>query len=143
MPIYIEVSALVERPVEDVFRIHAAEHVQNHPRWDPYIQLEQISKGPLEVGTMIKRINSHSGVPVKGTMEVIQFEPDKSLGMLIKEGHVELSSIAFYEAKGPDQTVLTLKTEFFGLDESVDENALTSQMESAVQNHKQFIESEP
>lgn len=143
MPIYIEVSTVVERPVEDVYRIHATEHVQNHPRWDPIIQLEQVTIGPLGVGTKIKRINSHSGVPVEGTMEIIQFEPNKSLGMLIKEGHIELRSIADYEAKGPDQTTLTLMTEFFGLDESVDENALTSQVESAVQNHKQFIESKP
>jgi hypothetical protein len=60
MSISVEVSEVIERPVEEVFRIHATEHVQNHPRWDPYMQLEQLTEGPLGVGTMIKRINSHS-----------------------------------------------------------------------------------
>lgn len=143
MSIYVEVSAVVERPVEDVFRIHATEHVRNHPRWDPYMQLEQITDGPLGVGTMIKRINSRSGMPVEGTMEVVEFEPNKSIGMIIKDGPVEIRAFAVYEAKGPEQTILTLKTEFTGLDESVDKSTLTNQMENAVQNHKRFIESEP
>ena len=143
MSIYVEVSAVVERPVEDVFRIHATEHVRNHPRWDPDMQLEQITDGPLGVGTMIKRINSRSGMPVEGTMEVVEFEPNKSVGMIIKDGPVEIRAFAVYEAKGPEQTILTLKTEFTGLDESVDKSTLTNQMENAVQNHKRFIESEP
>lgn len=143
MSITVEVSEVIERPVEDVFRIHATEHVRNHPRWDPYMQLEQLTEGPLGVGTMIKRINSHSGVPVEGTMEVVEYKLNESMGMIIKDGPVEIRGFAFYEAKSPDQTILTLKTEFLGLDESVTKSALTSQMEEAIQNHKRFIESEP
>jgi len=143
MSIYVEVSEVIERPVEEVFRIHATEHVHNHPRWDPNIHLEQITKGPFGKGTMIHRINSRSGVPVEGTMEVVTFEPDKSMGMIIKDGPVEIRAFAFYEAKGPDQTILTLKTEFFGLDESIDKSAITNQMEGAIQIHKRFIEAQP
>lgn len=143
MSIYVEVSTIIDRPVEDVFRIHATEHVQNHPRWDPKMQLEQITDGPIGVGTMIKRINSHSGVPVEGTMEVIEFEPNKSFGMIIKDGPAEMRGVAIYEPKGPDQTIYTLKTEFPGMDESVNKSALTSKMEAAIQNHKRFFEAEP
>jgi hypothetical protein len=143
MSTYIEVSTIIDRPVEDVFRIHATEHVRNHPRWDPYMQLKQLTDGPIGVGTMIKRINSHSGLPVEGTMEIIEFEPNKSMGMIIKDGPVEMRGFAFYEPEGPNQTLYTLETEFFRLDESVDKTALTSQMESAIQNHKRFFESEP
>lgn len=143
MSISVEVSEVIERPVEDVFRIHATEHVRNHPRWDPHMQLEQLTDGPMGVGTIIKRINSHSGVPVEGTMEVVEFEPNKSMGMIIKDGPVEIRALAVYEAKGPDQTILTYHTEFLGLDESVVKGALTSQMEDAIQNHKRFFESQP
>jgi hypothetical protein len=143
MSLSVEVSEVIKRPVEEVFRIHATEHVRNHPRWDPYMQLEQLTEGPIGVGTMIKRINSHSGVPVEGTMEVVEFELNKSMGMIIKDGPVEIRAFAVYEAKGPDQTTLTLKTEFLGLDESVTKSALTSQMEDAILNHKRFIEAEP
>ena len=143
MSVFIEVSTVVDRPVEDVFRIHATEHVRNHPRWDPNMQLEELTDGPLGVGTKIKRINSHNGVPVEGSMEVIEFERNKSMGMIIKDGPVEIHGFAIYEAKGPDQTFYILKTEFLGIDESVTKSDLINQMEAAIQNHKRFFEAEP
>ncbi len=143
MSIYVEVSTVIERPVEDVFRIHATEHVRNHPRWDPNMELEQITTGPMSVGTVIKRVNTRSGVPVEGTMEVTEFEPNQSMGMIIKDGPVVMRGTSLYKQKGPGQTVLTHKIEFFGLDDSVDESALKEMMAYAIQNHKRFIESEP
>ncbi len=143
MSIYVEVSVVIDRPVEDVFRIHATEHVRNHPRWDPDMELEPITQGPMGVGTVIKRVNSRSGVPVEGTMEVTGFEPNNSMSMIIKDGPVEMKGTSVYEKKGPDQTVLTHKIEFFGLDESVEESDLIKLMEYAIQNHKRFIESAP
>jgi uncharacterized protein YndB with AHSA1/START domain len=143
MSIYVEVSVVIDRPVEDVFRIHATEHVRNHPRWDPDMELEQITQGPMGVGTVIKRVNSRSGVPVEGTMEVTGFEPNNSMSMIIKDGPVEMKGASIYEKKGPDQTVLTHKIEFFGLDESVEKSDLIKLMEYAIQNHKRFIDSEP
>jgi hypothetical protein len=143
MSIYIEVSQVIGRPVEEVFRIHAAEHVLNHPRWDPHIQLEQVTDGPLGKGTLIKRTNTRSGAPVEGTMEVIEFEPNQMMGMIIQDGPVQIKGVALYEAQGPDQTILTLKTEFFGLDDSVSQSALTRQMEDAIRIHKRFIDAQP
>jgi len=143
MSVIVEVSAVIERSVEVVFQIHAAEHVSNHLRWDPYIQLEQIMDGPIGVGTMIKRINSHSGVAVEGTMEVIEFIRNQSLGMIIKDGPVDTHGFAIYEPKGLDQTIYTLKTNFVGLEKSVTKSDLTGQMVDAIQIHKRFIESEP
>ena len=58
MSVYVEVSAVVDRSVEDVFRMHATEHVRNHPRWDPNMQLEQLTDGPLGVGTKGKHMSS-------------------------------------------------------------------------------------
>ena len=141
MTIYVEVSAVIDRPVAEVFRIHATEHVQNHPRWDPNIQLVQMTEGPLRIGTMIKRINSHSGTPIEGTMEIIEFQKNKSMGMIIKEGHVEIKAHAYYEAKGLDQTDVSYTFEFMGLDESEDKSTLTGRMDYAIQNHKRYIES--
>jgi hypothetical protein len=92
---------------------------------------------------MIKRINSHSGVAVEGTMEVIEFIRNQSLGMIIKDEPVDTHGFAIYEPKGLDQTIYTLKTKFVGLEKSVTKSDLTSQMVDAIQNHKRFIESEP
>ena len=61
MSLAIRVSEVIDRPVEEVFRVHALEHVKNHPRWDPHMRLEQVSDGPIGVGTIIKRVNTRSG----------------------------------------------------------------------------------
>ena len=82
MSVKVHVSQVIDRPVADVFHFFAEEHVRNHPRWDPFMRLEQISDGPIGVGTIIKRINSRSGTPVEGTMEVVEFEPNRAIGML-------------------------------------------------------------
>jgi hypothetical protein len=70
----IEVSTTIDRPVADVWRFYAVEHVRNHPRWDPDMELEQISDGPIELDTRIRRRNSRSGEPVEGEMEVVEWE---------------------------------------------------------------------
>jgi hypothetical protein len=58
--------------VKDVWRFVAVEHVRNHPRWDPDMELEQVTEGPIGVGTLIRRRNTHSDTPVEGTMEVVK-----------------------------------------------------------------------
>jgi hypothetical protein len=40
----INVSTVIDRPVASVWRWYAVEHVRNHPRWDPLMELEQISE---------------------------------------------------------------------------------------------------
>jgi len=137
----VQASKIIDRPVAEVFHIHAREHVRNHPRWDPFMQLEQVSDGPIGVGTIIKRINSHSGTPVEGTMEVVEFEPDRAVGMVVHDGPVNMIARATYEAESDDRTRLTLIVEFLGMDESM-ADMLASEMDKAAQTIKQFVESE-
>jgi len=55
----VQVATEVDRPIADVWRFYAVEHVRNHPRWDPDIHLEQLSNGPIGLGTRIRR-DTHS-----------------------------------------------------------------------------------
>ena len=141
MSVKVQVSEVIDRSVADVFRIHAYEHVRNHPRWDPLMQLEQVSDGPIGVGTIIKRINSQSGAPVEGTMEVVEFEPNRAIGMIVHDGPMEMITRAVYEAESDGKTNVTLSLEMPGMDESM-ADMLTSEMEKVAQTLKQFIESE-
>ena len=141
MSVKVQVSIVIDKPVAEVFRIHAYEHVRNHPRWDPFMQLEQVSDGPIGIGTMIKRINSRSGTPVEGTMEVVEFDPDETLGMVIHDGPVEMVGRVTYAAESEDRTRFTLNVEFPGMDESM-ADMLATEIEKAPQRIKQFIESE-
>jgi hypothetical protein len=137
-----EASQVIERPVAAVFQFCAREHVKNHPRWDPDIELEQISDGPVRVGTMIRRRNSRSGTPVEGTMEVVEFEPERVIAGVIREGPVEVHARQSFEAVGTDRTKLTLSADMPGMDERWDASLITSGMERSLRNIKKLIESE-
>ena len=136
MSVKIQISEVIDRSVTEVFRFYALEHVRNHPRWDPFMQLEQVTDGPIGIGTIIKRINSRSGRPVvEGTMEVVEFEPDRAIGMITHDGPVEIHGRVTFEAVGGDQTILTLHVEFLGMDESTG-----SMMKSAIQKRLATIQ---
>jgi len=141
MPVKTQLSQRINRPVADLFRFFAHDHVRNHPRWDPYIQLEQVSSGPMGVGTVIKRINSRSGTPVEGTIKVVRFEPDREVGMITHDGPVEIHGRATFETVGENQSVLSLHVEIPGMDESM-ESMMTSAIQKSLQNIKQLVESE-
>jgi uncharacterized membrane protein len=141
MSVKVHVSQVIDRPVADVFHFFAEEHVRNHPRWDPYMRLEQISEGPIGVGTIIKRINSRSGTPVEGTMEVVEFEPNEAIGMLTHDGPVEIVGRTTFEAVSDAVTTLIMGVEIRGMDESMGA-MMTGAIQKSLQNIKQLIESE-
>jgi hypothetical protein len=141
MPVQAQASGVIEHPLAEVFRFHAVEHVQNHPRWDPDIYLEQMTDGPLGVGTMIKRRNTRSGQPVEGTMEVVEFEPDQAVTMIIHDGPVKFIARATYQAEGEDRTLLTMNLEFPDLEE-MDTDMLVSAMQRSIRNIDQLLKSE-
>jgi hypothetical protein len=86
----LDVSEVIDRPLADVFRFYAVRHVQNHPRWDPDMELEQLTEGPIGVGTVIRRRHTHYGEPIEGTMEVVEYNPDRAFGVVIHDGPVEI-----------------------------------------------------
>jgi uncharacterized protein YndB with AHSA1/START domain len=137
----IEVSTTIDRPVADVWRFYAVEHVRNHPRWDPDMELEQISDGPIGLGTRIRRRNSRSGEPVEGEMEVVEWEPERVMGARIHDANMEMSGRVTFEEDGPDRTVLTIVTDIPGLDESK-ASFLSSMIERSVSNMKSLVEAE-
>lgn len=142
MPAKIQHSQVIDRPVAKVFHFFAHDHVRNHPRWDPDIELWLESDGPIGVGTVIRRRNSRSGTPVEGTMEVVEFEPNRAMGMVIHDGPVEMVGRTTFEALSGDRTKLTTYIEIPSMDESMDKSFLLSRLERSGQIRKQLMESE-
>ena len=138
----VEQSEVIDRPVNDVFRFYALEHVRNHPRWDPNMHLEQVTDGPIGVGTIIKRVNTRSGTPVEGTMEVIRFELNQEMAVVIHDGPVQMNGLATFESENEDRTTLRMVVELPGMDESMDTNVLSSGIQQSLRSIKQLIESE-
>ena len=52
-------------------------------------------------------------------MEVVQFEPDRAIGMVTHDGPVEIHGRATFDAVGEDQAILTMHVEIPGMDESM------------------------
>jgi hypothetical protein len=135
-------TQIIDRSLTDVFHFYADDHVRNHPRWDPDIELEQQTLGPIGVGTIIRRRNRRSGIPVEGTMEVVEYEPNRSIAMLIHDGAVEMYGRTTFEAVNPNQTLITTFFEIPGMDENMDKSFLNERLEQSGRVRKQLMETE-
>src|SRR5215207_4607734 len=140
MAVRIEVSQEIDRPVGVVFNFYAKDHVRNHPRWDPDIELWRTSDEPLGLGTIIQRRNSRSGTPVEGTMEVVEYEPNRAIGMVIREGGMETDGRTTFEETSEARTRLTMRTEM-PIDESM-KDPVTASVQRSLRNIKELIETE-
>jgi hypothetical protein len=134
----LDVSEVIDRPLSDVFCFYAVNHVQNHPRWDPDMELEQLTEGPIGVGTVIRRRHTHYGEPIEGTMEVVEYEPDRAFGVVIHDGPVEILGRMRIEPSGERGTRLTIGIEIPGSTNPINPALL----ERTLHNIKALIESE-
>jgi hypothetical protein len=138
----LESSQVVDRPIDKVFHFFAVEHVRNHPRWDPDIELWLDSDKPIGVGTIIRRRNKRSGTPVEGTMEVVEFESNRVIAMVIHDGPAEMHGRTIFKAINENQTKLTTIIDIPWMDENADKTFLNSRLERSAQIRKELMESE-
>ena len=141
MAIRIEISEEIDRRVPVVFEFYAVNHVRNHPGWDPFIELWLDSDSPIGVGTVIRRRNTRWGSPIDGTMEVVRLEPNRSMGVITREGAMEIRGRATVEEAGEDRTRLTFLVDM-PIEESI-RAQVEGSMRRSLQNIKQLVEREP
>ncbi len=140
MAVRIEVSEEIDRPVPVVFSFYANDHVRNHPRWDPDIELWRHSDEPMGVGTIIQRRNSRSGTPIEGTMEVVEYEPNRAMGVLTRDGPMEIHGRATFEEVSEGRTRLTISA-YMPIDESM-KDRMSGLVQASLRNIKELIEAE-
>lgn len=137
----LEVSTVIDRPVSVVWDFYAVHHIENHPRWDPTLELEATSDGPIGVGTVIKRRATRFGKTTEGTMEVVEFDPERAMRVRTDDGPMRINGWVLFEVLGENETKLTLGGEFPGMDPSMEES-LRPMMERSAANIRSLIESE-
>lgn len=142
MSVKLQVSQVIDRPVEKVFHFMVVEHVRNHPRWDADIELWLDADSPIGVGTVIHRRNKRSGTPIEGTMEVVEYESNRAFGTVIHDGPVEMRGRITFEPAGDNCTTVTTFVELPNMDESMDKSFLISRLEESGRIRKELIESE-
>jgi hypothetical protein len=140
MAVRIEVSEEIDRPVPVVFKFYAEDHVRNHPRWDPDIELWRTSDEPIGLGTIIQRRNSRSGTVVEGTMEVVEYEPNRAMGAVIREGGMEIHGRGTFEEAGEGRTRLTIRADM-PIDESMKDH-MSGLVQRSIRTIKDLIEAE-
>jgi hypothetical protein len=140
MAVRIEVSQEIDRPVGVVFNFYAKDHVRNHPRWNPDIELWRHSDEPLGLGTIIQRRNSHGDTPVEGTMEVVEYEPNRAFGVVVREGSMETDGRATFEEISEGRTRLMVAAEM-PIDESM-KDRMSILLQRSLGNIKELIEAE-
>jgi hypothetical protein len=138
----ITVSTSIDRPVGDVWRWYAVDHVRNHPRWDPEMELEQISEGPIGLATRIRRLNRHFGEPIEGEMQIVEWEPEHVMGARIHDANLDTLGRVTFEALEPESTRLVIEADYPGMDEATAER-IRPLMERTAHNVRQLIESDP
>lgn len=137
----ISAAARIARPIADVWRWYAVDHVRNHPRWDPDMQLEQLTPGPIQRGTKIRRRNTRWGTPVDGEMEITEWEPERVLGTHIRDANMEIRGRATFEPLAADETLLTIALQVPGLDDSR-AAVMRERLNRTADNIKRLVESE-
>jgi hypothetical protein len=73
-------STLVERSSVDIFRYLGDEFFENYPKWSPeVIELEQITDGPVKLGTMARQVRIDQGRRTETRFTINSYEPGKRL----------------------------------------------------------------
>lgn len=134
----LEASQIIDRPPEVVFQFLGYEHVENHPRWDTAMELEKLTEGPIGVGTVIRRRHTRAGYPIEGTMEVVEFDPPRTIAMLIHDGPVEMFGRQSVAPEGENGSRLTITVDIPGAPNPLDPMPL----ENSVRRIKELIEAE-
>ena len=138
----IEVSTVIERRPDVVFQFVAVDHVRNHPRWDPKMELRLETPGPIGVGSRIARRHTRLGTRIVGTMEITEFEPGRSIGSVVRDqtpqGLLEARGRMTMDPEGEDRTRLTIHLEIPSMAESMD----PSMIEGSLARIKELIEAE-
>lgn len=137
----LEVSTVIERSAAAVWDFYAVHHVQNHPRWDPDMSLEQVTSGPIGVGTILRRRYIRFGVLVEGTMEIVEFDPPRAMAAKIRDGQMEMTGRATLTAEGPNRTRLSTHVDIHGADQSMAEK-ITPLVQQSYDTIKRLVESE-
>lgn len=122
----VELSETINRPVSEVFAFYADDHLQNHPRWDPEMELSSTTDGEVKIGTVFNRHHTHYGDPVEGSMTVIEFERDQRFGLAVDDGFVQFFARLTFEEVGESATKVSAVVDVPDMPESADASLLTN-----------------
>jgi hypothetical protein len=137
----IQEPTVIERPLEAVWDFCIVHHIENHPRWDPSVELETHSDDPIRVGSVITRRTTRFGTTTAGTMEITELEPMRIMRVASQDGPMRINGWMLFEAIDEGTTRFTRGGDFPDI---TDEQAATirTMMRETGATIKELIETE-
>ncbi len=92
----IEISIVINRPLEDVFAFLS--DLENNLKWrSGSIEARKTSEYPLGVGTMYRMVDNVLGRRIEGEAEIIECEPNRKYTSRSKSGYLPLVAQRIFE----------------------------------------------
>lgn len=137
----IQEPTIIERPLAAVWDFCIVHHIENHPRWDPSVELEAPSDDPIRVGSVITRRTTRFGATTEGTMEITELEPMRIMRVLTQDGSMRIDGWMLFEAIDEGTTRFIRGGDFPNI---TDEQATTirTMMRQTSETIKELIETE-
>jgi len=141
--INLDLGALIDRPVKDVFAFVADPN--NMSKWNSaVVSLQQITPGTVGVGTKFKSIGEMMGRRIEGEMQVTAFEPDSHCGYQVNAGPMQVNLNLSFKTVGTG-TKISLNAQgnpagIFKLAEPVMAGRVKSMMEENLARLKSVLE---
>jgi carbon monoxide dehydrogenase subunit G len=142
--INFEISALIDRPVLDVFTFIC--NPLNLPKWQTMIAgIEQVTPGAVGVGSKYKVSAEMLGRKIDGVMEVVEYQPPTRFGFVNNAGPLQVTVMVTLKPVGTGAKV-TLNAQgepggLFKLAEGALAGQVKSQMEANLTRLKAVLES--
>ena len=97
--INIDLSTLIDRPIRDVFAF--VSNLNNMSKWNAaVVSLQQVTPGPIAVGTKFKSVGEMMGRRIEGDVQVTAYEPDNKTGFQMQAGPVQVNVTINFKTVG-------------------------------------------
>lgn len=112
-PVIGRASTIIHRPVDEVFEFIGVKFLTNYPRWSPeVVKLEQISKGPIEKGALLKQARVDHGHRSESTFRVTEYSPPHHFAVAGVSNAYRCTYELVRPETNPESTLVTFSFEF-------------------------------
>lgn len=109
MNLRIGTEVVIDRPVDEVFGFVAADHLENHPRWDPaVVRIIPRSVGALRLGSQMEIVRRTLGREESRLFEVTEWVDASRMAITTRAADFELTLASTFDALAAGGTRLTL-----------------------------------
>jgi len=95
----LDLNTMIDRPLKDVFAF--VSNLNNLPKWNSaVVDLQQITPGPVNVGTKFKSVGEMMGRRIEGEVQVASYEPESQTGFKMNAGPIEMNVTIVFKTVG-------------------------------------------